>query len=448
MNRMSAPQLIHVANLIRRYLRSERWRVPSLRLLVEFLGTAFYASMRSEEARRIVSTLAFVDPRNPSGPDPKLIRPQRRTYVPFEQPLAFNIRNLVKLSQAAPPWAACIAVGASNGQLRICGLFDQEIHYRNSLNQEEGDRFGRPGLFQLEITGVGSFAIHENWRLIATLIQNTAVSRLHDVLHIGPLAKALCGYFSRQEAKVRELFDEERVRVPVRQWREVGRELWLRTLSRILLNVKRSNHGGALLLIPRHCSRDLHIKYGIHYAKLEDVLPQHIVKEICKDVAWGTLHDRFFEPQEDHIPTDLYFAESVSSNDMEDAVKAEVGCVNFIASLTRVDGLVLLSGGFVVRGFGVEITRRQDPPEVFIAGDDLASRLALRPLDFSHFGTRHRSMMRFCCSHPGSVGFVVSQDGDIRAMTRVGGRLVLWEHIRLQEVEVVAPRRQSRDVAG
>jgi hypothetical protein len=50
-------------------------------------------------------------------------------------------------------------------------------------------------------------------------------------------------------------------------------------------------------------------------------------------------------------------------------------------------------------------------------------------------------MMRYCYKHPGSVGFVVSQDGDVRALTRVGEAVIMWDNIRLQ-YEVKATRRR------
>jgi hypothetical protein len=48
------------------------------------------------------------------------------------------------------------------------------------------------------------------------------------------------------------------------------------------------------------------------------------------------------------------------------------------------------------------------------------------------YGTRHRSMMRYCQAHPSAVGIVVSQDGDIRAMTTVKSELVMWEQLQLR----------------
>lgn len=167
--------------------------------------------------------------------------------------------------------------------------------------------------------------------------------------------------------------------------------------------------------------------------------------EIKEEIASEIIGNDFLEELTDQIPTDLHLAETVAVNDQDDAIKAELGCVSFVASLARVDGCVLLSGGFNVGGFGVEIRCRKDPPTVFTAGDEKASGKKLRPLDFAHFGMRHRSMMRYCFSNPGSVGFVVSQDGDVRAIMHIGKKVVLWENVRLQDIEVVRHRLVKRN---
>jgi hypothetical protein len=41
-------------------------------------------------------------------------------------------------------------------------------------------------------------------------------------------------------------------------------------------------------------------------------------------------------------------------------------------------------------------------------------------------------MMRYCFINPGSIGFVISQDGDIRAIAKKGKKVILWENIRVQ----------------
>ena len=434
MNSSTATNLVKIATSVNLYLRHQNQPVLPTKLLQQFIETAFFASMKSEESRHIVCTLAFVNHKNPAGKNPLRIRPQRRSYIAFDKSIPFDIRNLVKLSQATPPWASCIAVCETENSLHICGLFDQETHYRNSLNNEEGDRFDRPGIFQLEITGIGSFTIHDDSCLIATLNQNAVVRTFHDVLHEGPVANIIKKICSKHHPTIKQLLQENHVTTPKRLWESDLIELWTRTLSRILINIKRSNHGGAVLLSPTNSVKNLKIKYKIDYPKLENIIPEHIASEARENHARALIFEDYLGEQKDEIPILLHLSESVAGNDAKDSIKGELGCVNFIASLARVDGCVLITSGLNVKGFGVEITCRNDPVNVFTAGDERASKSKLRRLDFTNFGTRHRSMMRYCYSNPGSIGFVISQDGDVRAITRLGKKLVLWENIRLQDV--------------
>jgi DNA integrity scanning protein DisA with diadenylate cyclase activity len=54
-------------------------------------------------------------------------------------------------------------------------------------------------------------------------------------------------------------------------------------------------------------------------------------------------------------------------------------------------------------------------------------------MDPKHFGTRHRSLFAYCYANPDSLGFVISQDGEIRAVMKVGEELVIWEHIKVHQ---------------
>jgi hypothetical protein len=83
-----------------------------------------------------------------------------------------------------------------------------------------------------------------------------------------------------------------------------------------------------------------------------------------------------------------------------------------------------------VRGFGVEITSASVPASLLLALDSSAGQT--QPIEYTRWGTRHRSMMRYCWAIPGSVGFVLSQDGDVRVMTRIADAVVVWENPLLQ----------------
>ena len=392
--------------------------------------------MKTEEAREVACTIAVVDARDPAGEDPPEIRPHRRSYIPLKNPIILGTRTLTQVLQAAPPWATCIAVCSKNQRFHICGFFDQEIQYRTALNQEGGSWFERPGLFQIEVTGIGSLTFFDDRTLIATLNQDTVVATFRDVLNEGPIAKILARYITVLEGRIRKQVSAEIPRVYMDiYFGETAADVWLQMLSRVLLSIKRLKHGGALLLIPRSKSADLKIKYKLTYDKTESVIAARIRNAVLANAAWFEI-DNYLDAESEEIPTVYYLDETVANNERRDAVQAEVGCANFIASLAGVDGLILMVGGLKVRGFGVEITRRRDPDRVYAARGAQIGKGNLRQIDFARFGTRHRSMMRYCYHHPGSIGFVISQDGDIRAMTRTRRGLVIWENIRLQEINL------------
>lgn len=118
------------------------------------------------------------------------------------------------------------------------------------------------------------------------------------------------------------------------------------------------------------------------------------------------------------------------------------GQYDCLSSLSRIDGLLWLNHDLILQGFGVLITTKKEPVEVYRADD--AHGKKLNPIEIHNFGTRHRSMVRQCWKDPRSVGFVVSQDGDVRAVTRHDGKIVVWESIRLQRFHNLRSFRFSR----
>jgi hypothetical protein len=129
----------------------------------------------------------------------------------------------------------------------------------------------------------------------------------------------------------------------------------------------------------------------------------------------------------------LYLDESVSGNQLRDTNDELTGCVRFLASLSRVDGLIWLDFRLRLKAFGVEITVRDEPDRVVLAQNSRATET--KKLNLNQFGTRHRSMLRYCAANPNSMGFVVSQDGDVRAITQSDNRVVLWDNVRIQSLK-------------
>jgi hypothetical protein len=143
------------------------------------------------------------------------------------------------------------------------------------------------------------------------------------------------------------------------------------------------------------------------------------------------------------ISMNLYLSESLADARVEESERELDGAIWFISLLSRVDGLVLMTLDLEVKRFGVEILQDLPPRNVFRSTTATATTRSLKRAEYQHFGTRHRSMMRYCSGIPGSVGFVISQDGDVRVMTRVGEKLVFWDSIRLQLDEFVLERSRA-----
>jgi hypothetical protein len=109
--------------------------------------------------------------------------------------------------------------------------------------------------------------------------------------------------------------------------------------------------------------------------------------------------------------------------------------IDFVAALAAVDGAVVLSRDLGLQGFGAEITQGRTPSgDERVEYDDHPAPLGKpAPASLADFGMRHRSAIRFCQEVPGSMAFVVSQDGGIRMFHGVAGRVRQWVELSAEE---------------
>jgi hypothetical protein len=201
-------------------------------------------------------------------------------------------------------------------------------------------------------------------------------------------------------------------------------------LCRLLIGIHRYRHGGAVLISDEPA--DLAVKYSLEYPRLKDALVRVGTQEILKTFYSDEIFERYIDKHRLQMPVELHLDESVAVDEFEGSQNELKGCLRFLTSLSRVDGLLWLDSDLCLRGFGVEITVQNDPLAAFAAQDsDATKRTVLVP---NHFGMRHRSMLRYCGVHENAIGFVVSQDGDVRTITKVEDAVLLWDRTRLQSV--------------
>lgn len=173
------------------------------------------------------------------------------------------------------------------------------------------------------------------------------------------------------------------------------------------------------------------VKYKLRYNRINSSI-KHIVSSIADSEE---LEDQIRElrRKRKQIPIELHNEVINSELYLDDSYNKLIGGIRFVSSLSCVDGLVLLSPVLTANGFETVITEKKLPEFVHISKLSTPSRVSkIKP---EHFGTRHQSMFAYCYKHPDSIGFVVSQDGEIRTIKSVEGKLVMWENIKVYQFQ-------------
>jgi hypothetical protein len=420
----------HLARRVAERLRGEGGRSPPETVLTELLETLYFASLRSD-GRRVFWTVSYIDPADAEGKPPAR-PPGPPAIARFERLLPFDLQTLRKLGRAAEPAVASLAVCSDRKRgLVIWGMLDEMPGRRphGENGSPEGPSADWPEVFRVVVTGPGNLAVYSRETLVASLVRNTLVEEHHNVLWAGPvhailrenLRAWLAGQTGRRVGPGGDAAaavaadrpppptgpDEDPVEEPF-----VGGGI--DALGRILAGIRACRRGGGMLVAPHDARDGLSIHYLLKYDRLLTALA---------GLVEGHLRRRRARTPEQVA---ALLAE------LERRQSAVLRAVRFIAALSGAGGVVLLERGLGVRGFGVEV-RADDPlADVFLAGDVRASATRLRRAEPAHFGARQRALIRYCSKNPGSLGFCVSRDGDVQAVTQLEGKVILWEHVDLQ----------------
>jgi len=97
--------------------------------------------------------------------------------------------------------------------------------------------------------------------------------------------------------------------------------------------------------------------------------------------------------------------------------------ISQISMLSAVDGAVLLDGSLRIMGFGVRF------PLLLPSDGKVTDALSGNVHFCDQWGLRHQSVFSICQENEQSIGLVVSQDGEVKAIKSVDGRLFFWNGI-------------------
>lgn len=136
-----------LAVFVRGRLRELHARSPALAALEEIFEVALFASMKTEESEQVLCTLAYVDMTHPDPRPPERRVADRWSYVRFEKPIPFDVKNVVKVSKSIDSAFGALAVcGDSNKRLVIWGAIDQQGQRAAFTSREADEGPESPGL--------------------------------------------------------------------------------------------------------------------------------------------------------------------------------------------------------------------------------------------------------------------------------------------------------------
>jgi hypothetical protein len=385
---------------------------PDEATLRQVIECVYHASLLHEESRPVRVAVILEDP---STIDPVRAEVSRWTVVPFTKPRPLTVGELVRLAPAADPAHTLVAVRTSDGRRpEIWGMISIGHDWSDFRHCESREAHGPPDGIILEAEAPGCLRAWRSMIDIAYLRQGRILKPIRSVLWAGPVREHF-------DAAAKQLYRDACVRVDRTAWDsddfevddDVPENAYRWFLERMFHRVHSLHHGGTFLFVPDALSHDderlldrVALKYNVDFrGAWAAVLDELVCNAATERAGRYPTHEQWMRRDE-------------ASRCLRDVTA-------FIAGLAAVDGAVVITPKLRVLGFGGEVlTGSSALRSVHVANDPAAEQTSELPIE--SFGTRHRSAFRVCSNYEDALAVVVSQDGGVRVVKRIGAKVILW----------------------
>lgn len=400
--------------------------LPSDDALVDLLNVAYQTSLLREEGRKLVFRILYL-PRSDKEQHNMISWESRLAEFITDRPL--DIAELRRLAPAADSNRSMICVDHNGSAWCVRGILDTGANWRQFTRHESNSGTPPPNYIAISSAGPGELTISVGGEALLSLKSGKIYFPRGSVLDDGPVKE----YFSLPR---RNLYNDTISRLDSENWdADEGDDhypmyFYDMCLLRILYGIVELGHGGTLIVIPDHISFNdsrltdrITIKHACKYDYVWDLMVQNL--ELHR--KYFNLYFPLFDSNNPINPID--FNEMMSLGSRRESNNDKLAeCLRFIASLSSVDGALVITTRLRVIGFGGEVIA-QSPTlqQIQLAIDPLTSET--RPIPIEAYGTRHRSAFRFVSSYEDSIAFIVSSDGGVKAAKRVGSDIVLWPQV-------------------
>jgi hypothetical protein len=356
-------------------------------------------------------------------------------FIGFKKPRKFSVDEIRKLALSTDINRTHILVSFlpfnDDFSLKVIGLIHSGSSFEKSVVSVHNIGYAYPHLLAFDSVSPGHVSVSIGGNVILTLRDGQLFKFLKSPLLVGPISEYFKSPHEYLASKIIEFKPtvDDKYYDPLKSASFYYRDCINRLLSSILHN----NHGSTLLILRQDKNRriqpklsNLNIKYKINYHNIWNYLVK-LLNIDCKQsrLFWQNFNKKPkpSKPKMNELDIRLDYKHENLRLMIDDAI-------DFISCLARIDGCVVMTDKFQVLGFGAEVIY-SSPIFDFITVTDNCEATHSQEISLDEFGTRHRSAIRFCSSHPDAIAFVFSSDGGMKAITTVNSKLLMWKEPKL-----------------
>lgn len=400
--------------------------LPSLPVLEELLAISLEASLLREENRSLNFRLILRDPGRfaaTAGPPDGLHR------LIFDKPRPFTPHELRRLTPAVDFDRSLVGVCLDNrsDQLQIWGIVQSGARWLEQFHGGRGNAVEFPDSLIVGVSAPGYMTISQGSRPICAIEASALQTDRLNVFQSRWLPESFASI--REELMQLHIAEKAQSGDP---WAlidpKLTRIIAQQMIQRLISTVQRSWHGGTLLIIPPHCAeefRQANDWVKIKYIFKDDESParfRRLILSVMRTLAkWGAS----VSPDTECVGWDDYGR--IRDRELTDSDEAIFELAHMMATMTQVDGAVVVTKRFELVGFAAEIAGTlPEVREVARARDLEGDHHSVEATE--NVGTRHRSVYRLCAALHDVLGIVVSQDGGARFVRWKEEHVMYWHH--------------------
>ncbi|MEZ0390131.1 MAG: putative sensor domain DACNV-containing protein [Verrucomicrobium sp.] len=382
----------------------------------------YAASLLKEEGRAVRARVVIAPPTafNPTqGP------PDGSHAIRFSTSHKLTPNEIKRLSPAASFFHSVVAIwpdGARDKGFRIWGVVNTGPRWMNLVaggRKPAGDDLPHP---IIHVRDPGWLLFYHGYQLLAEWRGTDFHGPRMDVFQSSLLNER---FADLRRKMVEELSDDcLPCSLNLETYAKLSHLISLQFVKRVINLVRTSGHGGSMVCLPEGeegedaAARWIDCKYsavpddaGLRFRHILQSLIRRL-GELCDqgctlDDAW-----QVFRTSQDP--------------ELDELEEALFELARFFSDLMQVDGTLVVDQRLCVLGFGGEIRVDRTVLQVKHAQD--LHGTVTNPWNVQSDGTRHRSVYRLCSVEPQVIGFVISQDSQVRMIANVDDSVVFWTH--------------------